>query len=340
MSELRWILVVFGIVLLAGIYAWGRRGNRQSAGSEDALRVRPEPRLAPRDVEPASYDRSFEPQDEEDVAAEDADEFIDSPAVDAPSITASKPVARDAGSFATPASVKGADYASDSSSSGYSRDASPVRSTSVRPSPVRRGRVEPTFHDDDDAALTEELPASEPPAAAPAASMDAPTLAMSDTPPPRRIERRKIIALRLAAASDRFVGQQLREALEAESLQHGKYSVFHRLHDDGASVFSIASMVEPGTFDLEQMGTARYPGVTLFAQLPGPVAGVEALQELVACGKRLQASLGGTLQDERGVPLTVHRIERLRQEIQDFEHAPGRDSGRDPAHRHPSAPSS
>lgn len=327
MPELRWILIVFGVLLLAGIYVWGRRGNKQSlgstegspAGSEDAP-VRPEPRLASHEAQSQRFEQSFEPQDESDIGLEDADEFMDSPAADAPAITTIRQVPREAGGFATSASFKGADA---------------PRTDHREASPVRRGRVEPTFHDDD-IAPTEELPVREQPAAGPGAGSDAPTLTMSDTPQPRRIERRKIIALRLAAASDRYAGQQLRETLEAEALQHGKYDVFHRLHDDGTSIFSVASMVEPGTFDLEQMSIARYPGVTLFAQLPGPVPGVHVLQELVACGKRLQSMLGGTLQDERGVPLTVHRIERLRQEIQDFERTPGRES----AQRHSVPPAS
>jgi FtsZ-interacting cell division protein ZipA len=46
---------------------------------------------------------------------------------------------------------------------------------------------------------------------------------------------------------------------------------------------------------------------------------MHALNELVACARRLQQSLGGTLQDDRGVPLTVHRIERMRQEVREFE---------------------
>ncbi len=46
MSELRWILIGFGIVLLAGIYLWGRRGG--AAVAEDvALRSRPEPAMQP-----------------------------------------------------------------------------------------------------------------------------------------------------------------------------------------------------------------------------------------------------------------------------------------------------
>jgi cell division protein ZipA len=133
----------------------------------------------------------------------------------------------------------------------------------------------------------------------------------------------------------RLDGAKLLESLQAESLEHGKYNVFHRRHDDGAHVFSVASMVEPGTFDLDTMSETQYPGITLFAQLPGPVPGMHALNELIACARRLQQGLGGTLQDERGVPLTVHRIERMRQEVREFErpHGPAARGG-----AHPEAP--
>jgi len=297
MSELRWILIVFGAVLLAGVYFWGRRSSRQSSGPEEnRIQLRPEPQLATHDA--VLHDRMPSPAYEE----EDTD---DEPAMQRGPV-----------------------------------DVEPERAAPVA-SDSRRSRVEPTFSEPEptesdfdepavDSAATEELPAREPQAAPSAA----PTLSMSDTPAPRRIERRKIIALRLAASSDRFSGQQLLQTLEAERLQHGKYDVFHRMHEDGISIFSVASMVEPGTFDLEKMPGLSYPGVTLFAQLPGPVVGVQALHDLVACGKRLQEVLGGTLQDDRGVPLTVHRIDRLRQEIVEFERAPGRDS----AHRSPASP--
>jgi cell division protein ZipA len=160
-------------------------------------------------------------------------------------------------------------------------------------------------------------------------------LSSSEAPQSRRIERRKILSLRLAIAPQRFEGAKLLESLLAESLQHGKYGVFHRLHADGNFVFSVASMVEPGAFDLEKMGETLYPGITMFMQLPGPVPGMHALNELVACARRLQANLGGTLQDERGVPLTVHRIERMRQEVREFERPPaggGRGAGSQSAH--------
>ena len=160
-------------------------------------------------------------------------------------------------------------------------------------------------------------------------------MSSSEAPQSRRVERRKILSLRLAVAPQKIEGAKLLESLLAESLQHGKYGIFHRLHADGNIVFSVASMVEPGTFDLEKMGETLYPGITMFTQLPGPVPGMHALNELVACARRLQANLGGTLQDERGVPLTVHRIERMRQEVREFERPPaggGRGAGSQSAH--------
>jgi cell division protein ZipA len=277
MSELRWILVGFGIVLLAAIYLWGRRGSRAAAADEPPPRVRPEP---PMHVHEPTLIRSVE----QAIAAS---------------------AQHDVASQAEPASDE------------YE---------TPPPLDTWRGRVEPTFAD----AETAELPVR-PAAAAPAA--DAPTLSSSEAPQSRRIERRKILSLRLAMAPQRIEGAKLLESLLAESLQHGKYNIFHRLHADGSIVFSVASMVEPGAFDLEKMGETLYPGMTMFTQLPGPVPGMHALNELVACARRLQANLGGTLQDERGVPLTVHRIERMRQEVREFERpAGGRGAGAQSAH--------
>ena len=277
MNELRWILIGFGIVLLAAIYLWGRRGNRAVAAGDDALlRARPEP--AVHSGEPTLV----RPVEDKSPAAHEVEVPVESPL---------------------------AEHAS-------------------APDDTWRGRLEPTFAD----APTEELPVHPAPAATSAA---APTLSSSEAPQSRRVERRKILSVRIAFAPQRLEGTKLLEALLAETMQHGKYDIFHRVHTDGSIVFSVASMVEPGTFDLEKMSETLYPGITMFTQLPGPVPGMHALNELIACARRLQAILGGTLQDERGVPLTVHRIERMRQEVREFERPPaggGRGAGSQSAH--------
>jgi cell division protein ZipA len=287
MPELRWILIGFAIVLLAAIYLWGRRGDREGERRPASLQTggAAEPQFG------SLSEHSNAAFSHEDVEAEAPFVREDEPEV------IGRPVPANTGSY-PPTITRESDELD--------------RALRTGAHDSWRGRVEPTFSD---ASVTAELPAD--PAPAPES---APTLSTTaDSPPPKKIERRKILALRLAASPHRLEGGRLLEALQAESLEHGKYDVFHRLHDDGTSIFSIASMVEPGTFDLEKMPGIEYPGVTLFAQLPGPVPGMHALNELVACARRLQQTLGGTLQDDRGVPLTVHRIERLRQEVREFE---------------------
>lgn len=315
MNELRWILIGFGIVLLAGIYLWGRRGNTAAVAEEAALRSRPEPSLQPHGFtevrrEPvAALDEI--PDYEGDAPTDDVATFA--PAGDY-EVTAVRPAAP----RAEPRS-----HRTEPPRTFNKEPPAPVATDSARPSTLpdfRRGRVEPTFSD----SVTVELPA---PVATPAPTASAPTLSSSETPAPRRSDRRKILSLRLSVAPQKIEGAKLQEVLHSELLAHGKYDVFHRLHSDGQSIFSIASMVEPGTFDLEKMGETLYPGITLFAQLPGPVPGMHALNELVACARRLHQALGGVLQDDRGVPLTVHRIERMRQEVRDFER-PANTSGR------------
>ena len=286
MSELRWILIGFGIVLLAAIYLWGRRSR--TPGSQDAVvRVRPEPSFAPPEA-PSYLARAGEPRVHDD--SDEEPPLVVAAAGSSASITASPPGA----------SRRMERAAEASSGTG-------VQMEPITASDTWRGRLEPTLGE---AAETEELPVRP--------DAHAPTLSSSEAPQTRRTERRKILALRLAAAPQRIEGARLLEALEAESLQHGKYQIFHRLHGDGI-LFSAASMVEPGTFEPEKMGSMQFPGVTLFAQLPGPAPGMHALNELVACARKLQQTLGGTLQDDRGVPLTVHRIERMRQEVREFE---------------------
>lgn len=321
MSELRWILIGFGIVLLAGIYLWGRRGG--AAVAEDvALRSRPEPAMQPHGFtevrrEPA-YQRedipdyeepSFEENDEPEAAAHEA-----KPLAEDYEDTAVRPV--------RPSNPRmEARVPRGESPRPVTREAPPATNPESRPLPdFRRGRVEPTLGSD---TVTEELPVQS--ANSTAVVTPAPTLSSSDTPGPRRSpDRRKILSLRLSTAPQKIEGAKLQEMLAAELMSHGKYDIFHREHSDGQAIFSIASMVEPGTFDLEKMNEQLYPGVTMFAQLPGPVPGMHALNELVACARRLHQSLGGVLQDDRGVPLTVHRIERMRQEVRDFERPPGR----------------
>ncbi len=146
----------------------------------------------------------------------------------------------------------------------------------------------------------------------------------ADAPPePPRVETappEKIISLRVGAVgAARWPGAKLLAALTEEGLVHGRYQVFHRLDGDGASLFSVASLFEPGSFDLQRMPHQEFRGVTLFAVLPGPLDGLQTVNLMLAAARGLAERLGGMAQDTSGVPLSPQRAAVLLEEVAQFQ---------------------
>ena len=134
----------------------------------------------------------------------------------------------------------------------------------------------------------------------------------------------KIVAIRVTAAHPtRFDGALLRDVLMAARFTHGRYDIFHRLGADGRPVMSLASLLEPGTFDPAKMDTAAYPGIAVFTVMPGPLPAARAFDELLDTARWLAHRLGGQLQDDRGAPLSVQRVFKLREEVVAFERSLG-----------------
>jgi FtsZ-interacting cell division protein ZipA len=133
-------------------------------------------------------------------------------------------------------------------------------------------------------------------------------------------EEQKIVTLRVTAPGGvRWSGRQLLAALEQQELRFGRYRVFHRQVADGTTLFCIASLIEPGTFDLEAMPAQEFRGITAFAVLPGPVDPLQTWDALVACVRGLAESLSGMAQDAEGLPLTPLRAAALRDEVARFD---------------------
>ncbi|HET7650750.1 MAG TPA: cell division protein ZipA [Gammaproteobacteria bacterium] len=131
-----------------------------------------------------------------------------------------------------------------------------------------------------------------------------------------------ILALHVAARDGAaFEGAKVLESLGATGLKYGRYHIFHRLFkgDSGKSVFSVASMVEPGALEPEKMAEQVFPGLTLFLLLPGPQDGVDAYADMLATARNLAQQLGGEVLDETRSTLTRQTAHHIRERIIDFQ---------------------
>ncbi len=134
-------------------------------------------------------------------------------------------------------------------------------------------------------------------------------------------KEQKIVTLRVAAPPlERFEGKALVGALQAEGLAHGRYEIFHRDAAGDRTIFSVASLVEPGTFDLGNVAGKKFPGVTIFAVLPGPLAPMATFDAMLVTARNVAERLHGVVQDERGASLSTQRLQSLREGLIDYQH--------------------
>ncbi len=134
----------------------------------------------------------------------------------------------------------------------------------------------------------------------------------------------KIVTLRIVAHEQKsFPGDDLILTLRGIGLRHGKFGIFHRYdgNDESRTVFSAASLVEPGSFDLENIKDQEIPGISLFQVIPGPIDGIEGFDQMMTAARALAQSLNGELLDESGSTLSIQRERYMREEIIQFQHS-------------------
>lgn len=137
-------------------------------------------------------------------------------------------------------------------------------------------------------------------------------------------EPQKIVTLRLVARGrGAFRGDELILSLRGIGMRHGKFGIFHRVDgsDDERPIFSAASLIEPGSFDIANIKEQQIPGISLFLVLPGPIDGVDAFDLMMTAARALAQSLDGELLDESGSTLSIQRERYIREEIIQFQHS-------------------
>lgn len=131
----------------------------------------------------------------------------------------------------------------------------------------------------------------------------------------------KIVAVRIMPQEgQQFPAEQLVLALRSAGLRHGKFGIFHfhAVDDIDTIRFSVATLIEPGSFDLSKLKESTYRGVSIFTVLPAPEDGVALFDEMLEVARQIARNMDGRLTDERGSTFSLQRERYMREEVIEF----------------------
>ena len=129
-----------------------------------------------------------------------------------------------------------------------------------------------------------------------------------------------VITLHVVAPEGQIIhGPRLQSLFEQRGYHYGEMNIFHSLNQ-GNIVFSVAKIVEPGTFDINNPASFETPGITLILQLPAPVAANVAFDVLVSEASEMAKALGCNLLDSGHSTLSRQTIQHLSDSVQQFMH--------------------
>lgn len=182
------------------------------------------------------------------------------------------------------------------------------------------GRYDEEIPDESLQAATE-TPAQ--PAAESRASADYKTDAKADARQAPQSEQQPpvddVIAVFVMAEKEQppIKGEQILSASYALNLQHGDMKIFHRHSEtDNRVLFSMANVFDPGWFELEQINQLETRGITFFMQVNRVEDPADVLDEMLISAHRMSTMLGASLCNAHRQPLDEAYTRQLREKVQ------------------------
>lgn len=139
---------------------------------------------------------------------------------------------------------------------------------------------------------------------------------------PREVDQEVFMLNVVARHPGGFRGDDILHILLACDLRFGDMSFFHRHEFEagrGAIQFSVANMMQPGIFDIDNMSDFKTPGLVFFLTLPGPEDMMKAFDYMLETAQAVARNLGGDVLDESRSVLTKQSLDHCRQQIRDLE---------------------
>lgn len=126
----------------------------------------------------------------------------------------------------------------------------------------------------------------------------------------------------LAKPGEQFKASDIRSAATESGFNLGERNIFdyrtQKMNSTTPAVCSFANAVEPGHFAALDSGEFCSPGISVFAQLPGPLEARETFKLTLDKAHELAASLDGVLCDETRSILSEQTVSHIKEKVEAF----------------------
>ncbi|MGB1261582.1 MAG: cell division protein ZipA [Cognaticolwellia sp.] len=180
-----------------------------------------------------------------------------------------------------------------------------ARKKNVRKTPIKRNQMEINFGDE----AVDDMP-----------SMSA--TSNEKKPAAADIEPQVIVLSVVMQQGQAMSGAALLPTLLTLGMKYGEMNIFHRHQDNagnGKVTFSLANLMKPGTFDLDDIENFSTQGITLFMTLPNAGDAFEVFEQMLSAAKQLAVEFGGQLLDDKRSVMTKQTEQHYMGLIREFE---------------------
>ncbi len=125
-----------------------------------------------------------------------------------------------------------------------------------------------------------------------------------------------IVLYILPKADKELMGSQINSSVQAMGLTFGEMNIYH-YRPENRTVFSLANMLEPGSFDADTIHDLKTSGLTLFMQISGHDP-LDDLTEMLQRSYQLASLLDARLCNHKRETLTEQDAENYRTQASAF----------------------
>jgi cell division protein ZipA len=133
----------------------------------------------------------------------------------------------------------------------------------------------------------------------------------------------KIVSLFVAArAGEQLRGEDIVVAAEKTGLVFGHMNVFHRLvegYPERGPIFSMASIMKPGSFDMGTIREMETPAIAFFLTLPAPLTALDSWEKMLPTVQRMAELLDAVVLDDSRNALGRQRIAHIRDDLRAYD---------------------